>query len=95
LHFEDGPQHTIVVRDAASLQEITRWSGERGFERGVLRTFSRARRQRGMDAGPPFELLGRADGRLTLLDTATGERVDLESFGPTNARVFAELLRTQ
>jgi hypothetical protein len=41
---------------------------------------------------PPFELAARADGRLTLTDPATGARIDLESFGPTNAGVFARLL---
>ena len=40
----------------------------------------------------PFELIARADGRLTLIDTATEARIDLESFGPTNAAVFARLL---
>jgi hypothetical protein len=33
-----------------------------------------------------------AVARLTLADPATGERVDLESFGPTNAAAFAQLL---
>ena len=37
-------------------------------------------------------LIGRADGRLTLADPATGARIDLEAFGPTNAGVFARLL---
>ncbi|MBC7781542.1 MAG: photosynthetic complex assembly protein PuhC, partial [Proteobacteria bacterium] len=37
-------------------------------------------------------LIGRADGRLTLADPATGQRIDLESFGPTNAAVFARLI---
>ena len=35
-----------------------------------------------------------ADGRLTLVDPGTGRRVDLESFGPTNSAVFAQLLPT-
>ena len=53
-------------------------------------------------AGPPVTALAyRADGKLlaagtrdrvTLSDPATGERLDLESFGPTNAAVFARLL---
>jgi hypothetical protein len=45
-----------------------------------------------LDSGPPFELIYRADGRLTLSDTATGRMVDLESFGPTNAGSFYRLL---
>jgi hypothetical protein len=36
-------------------------------------------------------LIGRTDGRLTLQDPSTGQRIDLESFGPTNAAVFASL----
>jgi hypothetical protein len=37
-------------------------------------------------------LIGHADGRLTLLDPTTGTRVDLGSFGPTNAAVFVRFL---
>ena len=40
-----------------------------------------------------FQLVGRADGRLTLVDPGTQRRVDLESFGPTNAEVFAKLMK--
>ena len=40
-----------------------------------------------------FRMTGRADGKLTLEDPATGRRVDLGSFGPTNAAVFAGLMR--
>ena len=53
---------------------------------------ARERRSAASGPEPPFELIARADGRLTLADPATGERVDLESFGPTNAGVFARLL---
>jgi hypothetical protein len=38
-----------------------------------------------------MQLLGRADGRLTLLDPSTQQRIDLEAFGPSNASVFAGL----
>ena len=46
----------------------------------------------GLGAEQPFQLIGRTDGRLTLADPATGQRVDLESFGPTNVAVFARFL---
>ena len=42
-------------------------------------------------AGGQFNRI-RDPGSLTLVDPATSERVDLESFGPTNAAVFAQLL---
>ena len=67
--------------------------GEGGFLRGALRVMARERRMRGLGGEAPFELVGRADGRLTLLDPATGQRIDLEAFGPTNAGAFAALLR--
>jgi hypothetical protein len=37
-------------------------------------------------------MIGRADGKLTLEDPGTGRRVDLGSFGPTNAAVFAQIM---
>jgi putative photosynthetic complex assembly protein len=52
----------------------------------------RERKRQGLGPEQPFALIGRADGRLTLVDPATGQVIDLESFGPTNASVFARLL---
>ena len=43
----------------------------------------------------PFELIARVDGRVTLFDPSTGQRVDLESFGPTNTGEFARFLAMQ
>ena len=60
--------------------------------RHAARAGPRAAQAQGLGAEPAFELIARADGRLTLIDPATGDRVDLESFGPTNAAVFARLL---
>ena len=62
--------------------------------RGILRTLSRERMRRGIGSGPSFELIGHTDGRLTLLDPATGQRINLESFGPTNMASFAMLQPT-
>jgi len=92
LRFEDRPDGSIAVIDAASGRLLERVQGEQGFLRGSLRALARERRMRDVGAQPPFELAARADGRLTLMDTATGARLDLESFGPTNAAVFARML---
>ena len=67
--------------------------GEAGFLRGSLRALVRERKMRGIGSGPAFELIARSDNRLTLLDPATGERLDLESFGPTNAAVYRRWLQ--
>jgi putative photosynthetic complex assembly protein len=92
LRFEDRPDGGVAVIEAREARELVVLTGEQGFLRGALRALTRERARRGLGAEQPFELIARADGRLTLLDPATGERVDLESFGPTNAGVFARLL---
>lgn len=92
LRFEDGAQGSVRVVDVSSGQTLQQFHGEQGFLRGALRALARERRMRDMGPMLPFELNARADGRLTLVDTATGARLDLESFGPTNAAVFAQLL---
>jgi putative photosynthetic complex assembly protein len=92
LRFEDRPDGSIAVIDYKTGKQIDAVQGEAGFVRGTLRGLAQERKRRGLDSGPPFELIYRADGRLTLSDTATGRLVDLESFGPTNASTFFKLL---
>ena len=91
LRFEDRPDGSIAVIDYKSGKQIDAVQGEAGFVRGTLRGLAQERKRRGLDSGPPFELIYRADGRLTLSDTATGRLVDLESFCPTNASTFFKL----
>ena len=91
LRFEDRPNGDVAVLQANSQIEVTRFQGEQGFVRGILRTLSRERMRRGIGAGPAFALIGHTDGRLTLLDPSTGARIDLESFGPTNMSAFSQL----
>lgn len=93
LRFEDKPDGSIAVIDVRQQRQIESITGEAGFVRGTLRGLARERRRSGLGPEPSFQLIGRADGRLTLQDPATGRHVDLESFGPTNASAFAKLLR--
>jgi putative photosynthetic complex assembly protein len=92
LRFEDGPAGSVVVIDAKTGAVIEEVTGEAGFLRGSLRALVRERKKRDIGAGPAFELIARTDGRLTLADPATGERLDLESFGPTNSAVYRRWL---
>lgn len=92
LRFEDRPDGSVVVIDAPSQTVIHTMTGENGFFRGALRGLARERKRNGLGSEQPFQLIGRADGRLTLVDPATGQRIDLESFGPTNAAVFARFM---
>jgi len=91
LHFEDRPDGSVAVIDAASRAETYRYVGEQGFLRGTLRVLAHARLRHGLGPEQPFVLTGYTNGRLTLSDPATGERIHLESFGPSNAAVFAPL----
>ncbi|HSC65940.1 MAG TPA: photosynthetic complex assembly protein PuhC [Caldimonas sp.] len=92
LRFIDQSDGSIAVLDGASGQLVDRVTGESGFVRGTLRGLARERKRSGIGSEQPFRLVAHADGRLTLLDPATGRRVDLESFGPTNAGAFAHML---
>jgi putative photosynthetic complex assembly protein len=91
LHFEDRPDGSVAVLDGGTRLEVSRLQGEQGFARGALRMLAHARLRHGLSPEQPFLLTGHANGRLTLSDPATRQRIDLESFGPTNAAVFARL----
>ena len=91
LVFADEPQGSVIVKDAQSQTEIAQFEGEQGFLRSTLRALVRERKRQNIGPDAPMQLLGRADGRLTLLDPSTQQRIDLEAFGPSNAAVFAGL----
>ncbi len=94
LRFEDRPDGSIAVVDYQSKQQVDVIIGEAGFVRGALRTLAQERKRREIGSEPPFELIARQDGRLTLADPSTGRMIDLESFGIINSQHFARLLRT-
>ena len=93
LRFEDLADGSVAVIDGRNGQLIEKMTGEQGFLRGTLRGLARERKRRGIGSERPFELIARADGRLTLRDPATEARIDLESFGPTNASVFVRWVK--
>ena len=95
LRFEDRAGGGVAVIDGETGQLLTTVTGEQGFFRGALRALARDRIARKIGPEQPFKLISRADGRLTLLDPVSGQRVDLESFGPTNAAVFVPFLTMQ
>jgi len=92
LRFEDRPDGSIAVIDGRTGELVRSFQGEQGFLRGTLRALARERKSRGLGSEQPFQLIARTDGGLTLFDPMTQQRVDLESFGPTNAGAFAPLL---
>ena len=95
LRFEDRPDGSIAVFEGHAKVPFDSVTGEAGFVRGTLRGLARERKRQGLGPEQPFELIGRADGRMTLVDPATGHIVDLESFGPTNAADFGRWLKAR
>lgn len=92
LVFEDTPTGAVRVRDAASGADVALFEGEQGFVRGVLRAMARERKLRSVaERQAPLLLQNHADGTLSLFDASTGERIHLESFGPTQRATFAQL----
>mgnify|MGYP000662700438 FL=1 len=92
LRFEDSPGGGVAVIDGETGKLLTTVTGEQGFFRGAIRALARDRVARKIGAEQPFKLISRTDGRLTLFDPVSGQRIDLESFGPTNAAVFGQFL---
>jgi putative photosynthetic complex assembly protein len=93
LRFEDRSDGGVNVIDAGSKRVIEIVApGTNGFLRGALRGLARQRRLQGLGSEAPFRLTARSDGSLQLLDLATRQYIDLNSFGPTNSGVFAKLL---
>jgi putative photosynthetic complex assembly protein len=92
LRFEDRAGGGVAVIDGETGKLLTTVTGEQGFFRGAIRALTRDRTARKIGSEQPFKLIARTDGRLTLLDPVSGQRVDLESFGPTNAAVFVPFL---
>jgi putative photosynthetic complex assembly protein len=87
---DDGGVDVLAANGGRKIAEFAPASN--GFARGVLRSMARQRRLSGIDRAPPFVLLERADGGLSLHDPQTGRQVSLDAFGPDNRRVFAVLL---
>lgn len=93
LTFQDAPDGGILIHDAkdGSLA-LAIPSGTNGFIRGSLRALARTRQQAGLSAAAPFLLTAWGDGRLSLEDPLTKERIAISSFGPTQVKSFVALL---
>ena len=91
LRFEDRPDGSVVVRDAEDGSDIyVVQPGTYGFIRSTLRGLARERRRADFDATTPFVLTRWSDGTVSLEDTTINRRVNLDAFGPDNARAFAQ-----
>lgn len=93
LFFEDRADGAVVVRDARNGTVVRELEpGTNGFIRATLRGLVRERRLGELGPEQPFRVTRWSDGRLTLVDTATGRVVDLPAFGQTQVEAFQSLL---
>jgi putative photosynthetic complex assembly protein len=92
LRFADRADGAVLVYQDGSANPISVVTGQAGFLRGTLRALVRERRIDRAVTDAPFRLSAWPDGRLTLDDLATGQRLELEAFGSANEAVYARLL---
>jgi putative photosynthetic complex assembly protein len=94
LVFSDRPDGGIDVKDAMQGGAVvyTLPNTQNGFVRGAMRALARRRRLANIGPEAPFTLTRYEDGRFTLADPSTGERVEIGSFGPSQVKSFEDLL---
>jgi putative photosynthetic complex assembly protein len=65
---------------------------EAGFIAGVDRALRRERAKTGADPVGPVRLVRWIDGRMSVIDPASGWQIELMGFGRDNLKAFARLL---
>tara|TARA_E500000081_G_C6035042_1_gene306530 strand:- start:304 stop:795 length:492 start_codon:yes stop_codon:yes gene_type:complete len=63
-----------------------------GFIDVIGRAMTRARVVRGVGDSVPFKLVERINGRIAIIDTGTGQVVELIGYGADNVAAFAKLV---
>ena len=93
VRFIEQSDGALSVVDVGSGHEMDRVApGENGFLRTLLRVVRRDIDRTPAVISMPFRIEAWQDHRVTLTDSATGRRIDLIAFGPTNAEVFIRWL---
>lgn len=94
ITFADRADGGIIVRDATDGGTVAVLAPEtNAFIRSVMRSLVRERRRLGLGDAAPFALLREpSTHQLSLTDMATGRRLELQAFGPSNFGAFATLL---
>jgi putative photosynthetic complex assembly protein len=96
LTFTDLADGGVLVRSASSGQVVaTIPSRDDGFLRMTLRLLAAARLRQHIGQQQPFLLTEFAGGRMLLADPATGLRIELEAFGPSNVGEFTHFFAAQ
>ena len=91
LHFYDTSDGKILITDKNGVN-ISVVGGEGGFMRAVMRSLAKDRITMGVGPEQPFKLVVNKKGLISIVDPVTGNKVDVSSFGQTNAEIFTNLL---
>jgi len=91
LHFYDTADGKILITDKNGI-EVLVVGAEGGFMRAVLRSLAQERVLMGIGPEEPFELVANRIGVVSIIDHITGRKIDVSSFGKTNAEIFIALL---
>ncbi|GLK78286.1 photosynthetic complex assembly protein PuhC [Methylopila turkensis] len=83
---------SVFDAETGALIRATSPGVEDGFVWGAVNGLSYGRKRVGGALDAPYMLVRRADGKLTLTDSVTGQRVLLNSFGTSNVAAFDRLL---
>jgi len=93
LNFADLPNGGIAITDTDTNRVISTVAPRAGgFLRSTMRVLATERGDLGLGPQQPFRLTELQGNRLRLTDTATGQSLELEAFGPSNAAEFFSLL---
>ncbi len=92
VSFSDLPDGSVAVY-AAGTTAIVDTIAPRGaaFLRTTVRALDGVRARENISEAAPFKLTSLDNGHLELTDTATGQMIDLEAFGPSNEGQFDQV----
>jgi len=93
LTFSDLADGGVAVHDFATGKIVATIAARNdGFLRTTLRVLAGQRAKLGIGPEKPFLLEALQGGRIELTDTATGQNVELEAFGPSQINEFLPLI---
>ena len=96
LNLTQEADDRILVAETNSGRTLADFGpDEGGFIRGSMRALARMRMVADAEMDAPYRLIKWSSGALSLSDTATGQRIYLNAFGPDQVAAFERFLDSQ
>lgn len=93
IRFDAQTDGSLLIRRLPDDRVIERLPSDgSGFMRGIHRSLNRDRLMRQLAPGAPYTLVRRANGRLAVIDPLSGERIELDGFGPSHSLHVGRLI---